>query len=186
MDNKDLIWTLESSREVLHTPVFDVMVQTEVAPNGMKHDYVAMNAPDWVMVIPELGGEFITVRQWRHSAMALSTEFPGGVVDSGESPREAAERELLEETGFKVGRLTHLGTVNPNPALFTNHVHFYLAEELTATGVQSLDDDELVDYTTVPVQEVIASYGGGEYRHALMGAALAFYFRHRYISKERE
>lgn len=179
MTEKDLRWKTESSKKLLHTPIFDVNEQHEITASGLEGDYVSMTAPDWVMVIPEYRDSFVLVRQWRHAAEKLSLEFPGGVADDGEAPSQTARRELLEETGFKAGRLTHLGTLNPNPALFKNSFHVYLAEELEPTGEQNLDDDELLTYELKPIDEVVNSFGSGEFNHALMGTALALYLRNQ-------
>ena len=100
---------------------------------------------------------------------------PLGRVSESGVPR----RELKEETGFEAGQLTHLGTVSPNPALFKNQFHVFLAEELTQTGTQSLDSDELLTYELMPTDEVIHNYGKGEFAHALMGTALMLYLQHR-------
>ena len=185
MDDRELKWKIAATEELLRTPVFDVTQQSEATASGVQGDYVAIKAPDWAMVIAVYRGFFVMVRQWRHAAECMTTEFPGGVVDAGENPADAAVRELYEETGFKVGRLTHLGSVSPNPALFKNSFHVYLAEELTPTGEQELDDDELLTYRLIPIDEVIGSFGRGEYVHALMGTALALYLQHdRRASRE--
>ena len=86
-----------------------------------------------------------------------------------------AARELLEETGFRAGKLRLLGHCNPNPALFANRFYCYLAEDLIPTGAQHLDADELLRYERRPIRAVLAGYGSQEYSHALMGTALAFY-----------
>ena len=177
MTDKDLIWKINSSEKLLHTPVFDVIEQSETSATGVSGEYVAMEAPDWAMVIAELGESFILVRQWRHASEKLSLEFPGGMVDGSEDPAEAARRELLEETGYEAGELIHLGTVSPNPALFKNRFHVFLARQLVRAGAQSLDDDELLTYELMPIDSVIASYGEEPFDHALMGTALAFYMR---------
>lgn len=179
MNKTDLKWSITDSKLLLHTPIFDVNEQHEIAATGIEGDYVAMDAPDWAMVIAEYRGSFVLVRQWRHSAECLSLEFPGGMVDDGEDAATASRRELMEETGFEAGRLTHLGTVSPNPALFKNRFHVYLAEDLKQTGTQSLDHDELLTYELMPTDEVVRNYGKGEFAHALMGTALMFYLRHR-------
>ena len=189
MTEKELCWQVQSTRELLKTPVFDVLEQHSVAPTGLEGDYIAVDAPDWVMVVAEYQGCFVLVRQWRHAAQRLSLEFPGGVTDRGEDAATAARRELEEETGFQAGRLTCLGSVDPNPALFMNRLHVFLAEELQPTGKQHLDDDELLTYVLRPVEEVLASFGGGEYTHALMGSAIALYHRYRLmkeIDKEKK
>ncbi|MBQ6153888.1 MAG: NUDIX hydrolase [Ruminococcus sp.] len=179
MNDDKLKWKTNSREEILSTPVFDVYNQAETSATGLDGDYIAIDAPDWVMTVPVYQNKFVLVRQWRHAAEKLSIEFPGGIADEGEDPAKTAYRELLEETGFKAGKITHLGTVSPNPALFSNRFHVYLAEELVPTGETALDDDELVSCELVPIDEVIASYGEEEYSHALMGVALAFFLRRR-------
>lgn len=179
MNENQLKWRVTDTKRLLHTPVFDVNEQHEIAATGLEGDYVAMEAPDWAMVVAEYQDSFVLVRQWRHAAECLSLEFPGGVVDGGEDAATAARRELKEETGFEAGKLTHLGTVSPNPALFKNQFHVYLAEELRQTGAQSLDSDELLTYELMPTDEVIRGYGKGEFAHALMGTALMLYLQYR-------
>ncbi len=178
MKEQELIWSTISTETLLHTRVFDVVQQSEVSGTGLTGDYVAVKAPDWIVVVPVYQGCFVLVKQWRHGEDNLTTEFPGGVVDDGEDPAETARRELLEETGFRAGKMTLLGRCSANPALFKNHFSCFLAEDLTPTGEQHLDADELLNYELVPIEEVIASFGSRQYSHAYMGTALAFYFRH--------
>ena len=180
--DEGLKWETKSTKTILSTVVFDVTEQRNRASDGTEGNYVVMNASDWVIVIPkhhtEQGDTFLMVKQWRHGEKALSVEFPGGVIDAGESPEAAARRELEEETGYKAGKLTKLGSSNPNPALFSNHVHFFLAEDLTPTGIQHLDADEFINYMELPIEEVIQGIGTTDFPHALMGTALALYFKY--------
>jgi len=177
-DDEKLKWKTGEIKSLLNTCVFEVTSSHNTSSTGVEGDYIIMNARDWAIVIPKKDGNFLMVKQWRHGEKSLSIEFPGGVIDEGEDPDMAACRELEEETGFKAGKLTKLGKVNPNPALFSNHVHVYLAEELVPTGVQHLDDDEFVNYFEMPVGEVIEGMGTEQFPHALMGTALAMYLKH--------
>ena len=179
-DDEKLKWSTQKTEVLLKTVVFDVTKQTNTAKSGLTGDYIIMNARDWVIVIPEKDNNFLMVKQWRHGEHALSVEFPGGVIDEGEEAEVAARRELEEETGYKAGKLTKLGCVNPNPALFSNHVHIFLAEDLTATGEQHLDEDEYINYMEIPIEEVIDGMGTKEFPHALMGTALALYLKDKY------
>ena len=179
MEDEKLIWKTLDEKKLLHTRVFDVLSLRERASNGIEGDYIALDAPDCVVVLPEHNGNFIMVRQWRHGAGRLTTEFPGGVIDRGEAPDRAAARELYEETGMRAGKLTLLGSFSPNPALFNSVFHVYLARELTPADGQHLDADELVDCFEMPIDEVISSLGSDDLCHAFMGAAMALYLRMR-------
>lgn len=174
-----LKWVTKSVKSLLKTVVFDVTEQNNISKSGVTGNYIILNAQDWVIVIPKKNDCFLMVKQWRHGEKALSVEFPGGVIDKGELPETAAARELEEETGFKANKLIKLGSVNPNPALFSNHVHIFLAEDLVDTGKQHLDNDEFINFMEIPINEVIAAMGTSEFPHALMGTALAMYLKDR-------
>ena len=179
MKDRELIWKTLKEELLVSTRVFDVVQQTEVTENGLQGDYMAIKAPDWVVIVPVYQGNFVMVRQWRHGEDKLTTELPGGVVNEGEDPQVCAERELLEETGFQAGKMTYLGRCSSNPALFKNHFNVYLAEELTPTGQQHLDADELLDYYLVPVEDAVRDFASGEYTHAYTGTAMMLYFREK-------
>ncbi len=176
---KKLEWKTLSREGLLDTPVFRVKCADEVSATGIRGKYAVLDAPDWVVVIPELDGDFLLVRQWRHGYSGITAEFPGGCAEPGETPEATAARELEEETGFRAGSLRLLGTLNPNPALFSNRVSFVLAGGLTDTRQQHPDPDEVISYIRVPRGRVLASLGTGEYMHSFMGTALALYLRER-------
>lgn len=177
-DDTALIWKETERKVLLDTKVFKVTERTSVSPDGGCGKYIVNEAKDWAIVIPVDSGRFLMVKQWRHGEQQLSIEFPGGVIETGEEPLKAAARELFEETGCTAEKLTLLGRMNPNPALFSNHVYMYCAENLSFSGKQKLDDDEYVHYEEIDQSEVFAKMGTGAYCHALMASALALYREH--------
>ena len=85
--------------------------------------------PDWVNTVPvTTQGKVLLVRQFRIGIESTTLETPGGVVDAGEKDMTmAAVRELEEETGHTSRNILPLASLNPNPAIMTNTVHFFLA-----------------------------------------------------------
>jgi 8-oxo-dGTP pyrophosphatase MutT (NUDIX family) len=159
--------------------VFSIHESYCKSPYDELRTFAVINAADWAIVVPVLetseGKKFVMVRQWRHGSQALSLEFPGGVFEPGENPEEAAARELREETGYHPGAIKKIGEFSPNPAIMSNKVHFFLAEDLINTGKQELDADEFVEVELASVETVIKGMGKPPYIHALMGSALALY-----------
>jgi ADP-ribose pyrophosphatase len=99
------------SSEVLHgNPLFQILAEEKQHPAGKKGRFIRVHAPDWVTVIPlrmvgtEL--EILMIHQYRHGSDSLVWEFPGGVMEAGESPTTAGLRELKEETGAECGGQT--------------------------------------------------------------------------------
>lgn len=180
-NDADLAWHEVETHTLCTTKIFTINEATRVAPDGSRGAYVVMDANDWVIVVPVVrtGGakSFTLVRQWRHGSTTFSLEFPGGVIEKGEDIETAAKRELEEETGLRAGTMTHLGSVYPNPAIMSNKVHFFAADDITDTKTQHLDRDEFIQTVTVGAREVFAAMGTGEYTHALMGTALLLYLQ---------
>ncbi|MEN8184666.1 MAG: NUDIX hydrolase, partial [Myxococcota bacterium] len=139
---------------------------------GRVHPFYRLESSDWVNVVPLTAeGQVVMVRQFRHGARAVTLEIPGGIVDPGESPAEAAARELLEETGYGRGLLEPLGSLNPNPALFGNRVYSFVARGVERVGEVANTEFEETAVQLVPWREVPGLVQAGEVDHALVIAA---------------
>jgi 8-oxo-dGTP pyrophosphatase MutT (NUDIX family) len=181
MSSKNLEWKESSRKAVFKTRIFSVCEVSTTSPRNVDKVYSAIESNDWAIIIPlietEHGKEFVMIKQWRHGAGALGVEFPGGIVEKGEDIVESAKRELREETSYVAGKMTHLAAMNPNPAIMSNRVHFFLAEDLTKEDSQKLDQNEFIEFMRVPVDKVIEDMGKAPYMHALMAAALCHYLK---------
>ena len=183
MDKNDefLLWQETEQKVLFQTPIMDITQTQSISPENKSGNYIVLETKNWIMTVPVLEKDgkkyFVLVRQWRHGSKSLSTEFPGGIIDENEDPATGAARELLEETGYSAQKLTHLGTVSPNPAIMRNKVHFYAAENLVNTGTQNLDKDEFINCIIEPVEVTFKKMGQGQYNHALTSTALFLYIQ---------
>ena len=178
-----LKWKELSRRQIASCGIFDLFAAERISAAGQRGEFWILSARDWVNVVPVLrlaAGEprFLMVRQYRHGAEQITTEFPAGLVEKDEAPVDAAARELFEETGYRAGRLTLICDLRPNPAFMTNRCYTFLAEDLETAGSHALDELESLESLALPVADVKSRAGRGEFVNALTLVALMWYERY--------
>jgi ADP-ribose pyrophosphatase len=175
-DDSQLVWRRERSEQVADCRVFKVRRDISADPRGGgAHDFYVIEAPDWVNVIALTDdGQVVLIELYRHGTGEISLEIPGGMVDPGESPAEAAARELLEETGYEASEVVLLGPARPNPAIQDNRIHSFFARGVVRRGEPKNDGTEQTRVRLVPVERIPALITGGKIDHALV--VLAFHW----------
>lgn len=184
MEKDELCWVTNSEREEMDCRIFTVKSVWREAAGNRKGQFTIIDSPDWVTILPIVKNSrgndcFLIVRQFRHGCSSLTKEFPAGMIDRGEIPLEAAIRELEEETGYHAGKMTQIGSINPNPAFMSNTTYTFLAEDLTPGGKMNLDEHEMIDMELVPVKELEEQMGTGMYNSAITIQAWFWYLRYR-------
>ena len=112
---------------VFATPWFQVLT-APAAAGGQPH-YVIQGTDFVTIVAVTPQNHLLLVRQFRVAVAALTLELPAGHVDPGETPEQAARRELMEETGYTADTFELLATLSPSVARFTNSMWCFLATD---------------------------------------------------------
>jgi 8-oxo-dGTP pyrophosphatase MutT (NUDIX family) len=141
-----------------------------------EHDFYVLEADSWVNVVALTPDEqIILIEQYRFGVGQITLEMPGGIIDPGETPLEAAARELIEETGYQADAISVLGHVDPNPAILNNRCYTALALGCRNIAGQSLDEKEDIAVRLLPIADVPQLLASGQITHALVWAAYLHY-----------
>ncbi|PID55611.1 NUDIX hydrolase [candidate division KSB3 bacterium] len=177
-DTEALVWKRLRSEEGQDLRVFRLRFDELKNP---RNDYVlkavVLEANDWVTVVavtPEK--KIVVVDQYRFGRRCVSTEIPAGIIETGESPQMAGQRELLEETGYSTDRWTSLGWIEPNPAFLNNLCHQFLALDVRKTHEAKLDEGEALQVRELTLQELQEEICRGNIRNSfsLLGLSKVF------------
>ncbi len=158
--------------------VFSIRTDTTISPRtGRKHDFYILESRDWINIIPLTDDDkVVMIRQYRHGSRGVTLEIPGGLVDPGDTPKRAAIRELLEETGCQAKKWLKIGAVNPNPALFNNRCYTFLAQGIKKMADPEPDQTEDIEVTLVPLKRIPGLILKGKIDHAMVITAFCHYF----------
>ncbi len=163
-------WKIVQSELLLDCRIFKVRQDRVVSPRTKKtHEMYVLENPTWVNIIPlTLNDEVIMVEQWRHGTRMTHIETPGGIVEENEAIENCANRELLEETGYKAEKIIPLGSVYPNPAIQNNRQYYVLGTNCTKVAEPKLDPAEDIQVHLVPLTEIRKKIQLGIINHTIV------------------
>jgi 8-oxo-dGTP pyrophosphatase MutT (NUDIX family) len=169
-------WKLVGERSTRDFHIFRTRTLDVTDPrNGKPYVRTVIDAPDWVNVVALTTDErVILVRQFRFGTWSNTLEIPGGMVDPGEAPQVGAGRELEEETGHRAASVQLLGVSHPNPAIFANRLHSYLATGCARVHEGKQDGSEDIRVELVTRDQLKTLVREGAITHSLVLAALLY------------
>ena len=151
------------------------LVEESDALEPARGHFSLLEPPDWVNIVAITADkQLVLIEQWRHGVDRVTLEIPGGMVDPGEAPESAAQRELAEETGFTAEHWHKIGVIEPNPALQSNRCHTYLATNAELSSRPQFDGNERCRLILEPYEQADALVSNGRITHALVAVALYF------------
>jgi 8-oxo-dGTP pyrophosphatase MutT (NUDIX family) len=156
-----------------------VRIDTAQLPDGHIIEPVILEFSDWVGIIAlTQAQQVLLIRLYRRGVDQIVWEIPGGMIDPGETPLEAAKRELLEETGYGGGTFIELPVISPNSDNHTNRYHPFLALDVEKRSGLSEEDIDRIEVHPTPLAEVIRMAQNGELLQAMQVSALFFALSH--------
>lgn len=169
-------WKILDSKYIYQRKGMALRIDQCETINGSVFDPYIIECGTWVNVIAlTKKREVVLVKQYRHGAKQVMLEIPAGIMaEEDEGPMWAAQRELLEETGYTSDQFVEVGKVYPNPATHNNLTYSFLALDVELVGQQNLDETEEIEVSLIPFDELISLAKQGGLPQALHVSALFF------------
>src|SRR5215217_9103755 len=156
-------WRTLGAEYLYESPWCAFRVDEVRLPDGAEIEYGVLESAGFAAVVPTTErGSVVLVRQWRQPVGGHTLELPGGGVDRGKDPREAARRELLEETGYRAEDLSHLVSVYTSPGRSTEVCHLFRCRAVRALPGPQPEPTEFVSAVELPLAEAVGKVFSGE------------------------
>ena len=195
-------WKLLDTEYLVDAPWLKVAKEKCELPNGkVIDDFYTLWQPDWVLILARTaGGKWVMTEQYRHGTGKIALEFPAGIIDKGETPEQAALRELQEECGYRLDEsretrderqnrtdkdaarhceersneaihsAIHLGSFPVNPDRHRGKFHVVFIDGVEKGGGTHFDSTEEIESLLLSDEELQAKMADGTFNHPLQMA----------------
>jgi 8-oxo-dGTP pyrophosphatase MutT (NUDIX family) len=147
-------WTVHGERSLYESEYMNLRLVDVELPSGARFEHHVLRFPREAAatVVHDTARGILLLRRHRFVTDSWGWEIPGGRVDEGETPADAAARETLEETGWRPGLLRHLFSYHPAPGGVDQRFHVFAADGAVEEGTPDVDEAERVEW--VPLDGV--------------------------------
>lgn len=143
-------------------------------PNGMKIEKDIVLHPGAALIVPFLSRDKVVIlRQYRSTLNKYLYEFPAGTLEPGEKPEACARREIMEEAGYRAGKLSRVGMIYPVPGYSDEIIFIYKAEKLSVRKEVG-DADEVLEPVIMTRAQIKKLFKSGKIVDGKTIAGLAF------------
>lgn len=153
-------WRLESSRKVYDDSKYMTLYEDTLdlggRDNNNKKIYLRGIRRNYSTIVPFISdNEILAIKSYRHLVDSVQIEVPAGYIENGETPEQAAVRELEEETGYKAKEILRVGSYTLDYSMFEQKGYIFAAYGLAKEGVhQKLGRMEKIEVAIVSIEEI--------------------------------
>ncbi len=170
------MWKKLSTKTILDHPRLKVVEDEVELPNGEKTDYIRFdqtgNAPTVITINKE--NKFLVIKEYFYVTNEWFFLFPGGFVPEKENVEDGIKRELLEETGIQVAKLTLMGSFYSHIRRSSVKVDVFLAQELEEQ-TPNLEKEEQIEKFWLTEKEIDQLIKENKFKNSPSLAAWAIY-----------
>lgn len=142
--------------------VVGLSVETIALPDGKETKREVVQHPGATVIVPMISPkEVVLIKQFRYCVKKELWEIPAGTVEEGESPLACAERELIEETGYRAGKIEPMGGFFTSPGFCDEYLHLFLATQLEPCQADQ-DTDEQIEVHVMTLEDALSRIETGE------------------------
>jgi ADP-ribose pyrophosphatase len=146
-------WKVNSVKKVYSNDLIE-LYEDSLDLNGIEKVYTRAVRKDYSTVVPFVSNEILVIKSYRYLVDSIQIEIPSGYIDEGESPKEAAIRELKEETGYSAKDVISIGHYTLDYSMFDQIGNLFVAYGLVKVGNQSLGIMEKIDVERMSIKEI--------------------------------
>ena len=170
---------MNTTRILLTTPRFRVETVARVKADGTQHERAVVRHPGAVTILPMVDAQHVClIRNYRASVAQTLIELPAGTLEPSEDPAVTAYRELIEETGYRAGKIEQLSAFFLSPGILDERMYLFVATQLTA-GPAQREPNEEIENLVVSWDEAMRWVMDGTIQDAKTMVALMLYDRRR-------
>lgn len=156
MTNTDKKWKLVQSKPAFESKWLSIKENDYLLPNGKDaKGYFHLSRPNYVIIIAmDKDKNIVLENSYRRGVDDFVYELPAGWIEPGETPQQAAKRELLEETGYSA-EVEILGEIYPQPSFSSMLAYVALAKiDSSQKVIQNLEDDEDIQCEFISLEQI--------------------------------
>lgn len=160
-------------KKIFDGRIFSVFKEEKTLPDGKKAYFEEVVHSGAALIVPFAGNRVVFLRQYRCVIGRYIWELPAGTLEKGETPYACAKREITEETGYAVKKLTRLGMIYTTPGFCNERIYIYRAE-CGKRGTPCLDAEEYIKIKHFTRREIRVLFKKGKINDSKTIAALSY------------